>query len=204
VLVLVLALVAGANPSGYGAGTAAASEPVLETTLPLNQAVAGTDISKLGGNNPQYRNNNQRNFWWNATARRWDGLLPTASPPAASASQWWFWHDLGGASPQPMRFSEDAPARTPDAYWDQASQMLFVFYSRGDSGTSKFRRYRYDQPTDRYIEVSRSGGINAPTQLRGGPRVTILRSPNGYLWAAVNATVDGVSRIVVSRFHRQR
>jgi hypothetical protein len=192
VLVVVLALLVGLSPVGPGLTRAAASEPLLTTTLPLDTAVPQTDISGLGGQ--QYRNNNQRNFWWNDRAGRWDGLLPTASPPAISSSRWWFWHDLGG-TPQPIAQSENSSSRTPDAYWNEDTQTLYVFYSRGNDGTSRFRRYRYDATSDRYIETSRSGGVSAPTMLRGGSRVTIIRSPNGHLWAGVNYE----NQILISR-----
>jgi hypothetical protein len=187
-LLVGLAPVAGASPDGAGV------DAVLQNTLPLNSVVPGTDISGLGG--VQYRNNNQRNFWWNAAAGRWDGILPTASPPAAASSQWWFWHDLAGASPTPIGLSEPGSSSTPDAYWHEPSKTLYVFYSRGSSGTSRFRRYLYDQGQDRYIEVSRTGGVSVPEGLRGGPRVTIIRSPNGHLWAGVN---NETNQILVSR-----
>jgi hypothetical protein len=75
---------------------------------------------------------------------------------------------------------------TPDAFWDEGARTLYVFFSQGNSGTSRFRRFQYSPTTDRYVEVSRSGGVAAPDMLRGGSRVTITRSPNGHLWAGVN------------------
>ncbi|MBA2730492.1 MAG: Ig-like domain-containing protein [Euzebyaceae bacterium] len=191
---VIAALLLTAVPPVAATEQGGGAEPVLNTTLPLDSVIPRTDISALGG--AQYRNNNQRNYWWNAARGRWDGILPTASPPAASASQWWLWHDLGGASPNPVALSEPGQASTPDAYWHEASRTLYVFYSRGASGTSRFRRYHYDLSSDRYIEVSKPGGVAAPETLRGGPRVTIIRSPNGYLWAGVNGDTN---RILVSR-----
>jgi hypothetical protein len=183
--VALLALLTVAPVVPGGPLPAAASEPVLVTTLGLNDPIVGTSIAGLGGSSPQYRHNNQRNYWWNAQRQRWDAVLPTASPPASTDSAWWIWHDVGG-TPTPIGLVETSTGRTPDAYWDASTQTLFVFFSRGDSGTSKFRRFVYDGATDRYIEVSRSGGVDAPTNLRGGSRVTITKSPNGYLWAGVN------------------
>jgi hypothetical protein len=172
----------------------AAGDAVLSNTLGSGEPIVGTDISSLGGQ--QYHQNNQRNVWWNEDKRRWDGILPTASPPAANPSAWWLWQGLD-TEPTPSRVMESATARTPDALWDADERLLYVFFSRGNSGTSKFRRYRYDPMTDRYDEDSVSGGVNAPTRLRGGKRVTIVKSPNGYLWAGVNSGES--NEILVSR-----
>jgi hypothetical protein len=51
-----------------------ASDVELTNALGLSDPIVGTDIGGLGG---QYRNNNQRNFWWNAHRQRWDAILPT-------------------------------------------------------------------------------------------------------------------------------
>lgn len=180
-LVLALALLL-ADVSAPVALRAQAPEPVLENVFPLDEPVVGTDVSGLGG---KYDNNNQRNYWWNAGRQRWDGFMPTASPPASSPSHWWFWHDLGG-SPTPMALAETSTASSPDTYWHEGSKTLYAFFSRGNSGTSRFRRFHYDAAADRYVETSKKGGVPAPTMLRGGARVTIIRSPNGHLWAGVN------------------
>ncbi|MFA9431374.1 putative Ig domain-containing protein [Egicoccus sp. AB-alg2] len=171
------------------------SVPVLQNTLGDGVPVVGTDISSLGGQ--QYHQNNQRNVWWNEYQQRWDGILPTASPPASRSSAWWLWYGLEAETPEPVTEVEDAPARTPDAYWDADERLLYVFFSRGNSGTSNFRRFAYDPTTDRYVEQRRPGGANAPTRLRGGKRVTIIKSPNGHLWAGVNSVET--REILISR-----
>ncbi|HEX6254490.1 MAG TPA: Ig-like domain-containing protein [Euzebyales bacterium] len=186
-LVVPFAVAVSAPPNAR----AQSAEPTLENAFGLNEPVVGTDIAGLGGH---YANNNQRNYWWNAARRRWDGFMPTASPPAASSSEWWLWHDLGG-SPKSVALAETSKASSPDAYWDDGSKTLYAFFSRGNSGTSRFRRFSYDAATDRYVETSRKGGVAAPTMLRGGARVTIVKSPNGHLWAGVNYD----NKLLVSR-----
>jgi hypothetical protein len=191
VLALCLAVASIVAESGM---RSASADPTLSNTLGNGEPMVATDTSGLGGE--QYYQNNQRNFWWNEYARRWDGIMPTASPPAASASAWWMWHGLDG-TPTPVGLMEDGSGRTPDAYWDASARLLYVFFSRGNSGTSKFRRYAYDQGADRYVEQTPSAGVNAPTRMRGGRRVTIVKSPNGYLWAGVNSAET--NEILVSR-----
>ena len=191
VVVLALTLSLGVAMLAPPSVRAQSGEPILENVFGLSEVVPGTDLAGLGG---RYANNNQRNYWWNAGRQRWDGFLPTASPPAASSSEWWLWHDLGG-SPTPVALAETAKSTSPDAYWDEGSKTLYAFFSRGNSGTSRFRRFSYDPAADRYIETSRKGGVAAPTMLRGGARVTIIKSPNGHLWAGVNYD----NKLLVSR-----
>jgi hypothetical protein len=192
ILVPLLTLALASVALVHGSAHAQTGDMVLENVFGLSEPVVGTDISGL--TDARYANNNQRNYWWNAGRQRWDGFLPTASPPAASSSEWWLWHDLGG-SPTPVALAETSKASTPDAYWDEGSKTLYAFFSRGNSGTSRFRRFSYNAATDRYVETSRSGGVAAPTMLRGRARVTIIKSPNGHLWAGVNYE----NKLLVSR-----
>ena len=192
ILVLLFAFVfAGVTPAGTSV-RAQTNEPVLENVFDLDTPIIGTDLS--GRPSGLYANNNPRNYWWNARQQRWDGFLPTASPPAGSASDWWLWHDLGG-SPTPVALAETGKGRTPDTYWDEGSKTLYAFFSNGNSGTSRFRRFTYDATSDRYVETSKASGVAAPSMLRGGKRVTIIKSPNGHLWAGVNYD----NKLLVSR-----
>lgn len=165
---------------------------VLENLLPISDDVEGTSTAGLPAN--EFRWNNQRVYWWNQTAGRWDGILPTAVPPASGDSHWWLWKDLGG-TPTPVQEVSDRTANTPDAFWDEACATLDVFFSRDAFGTSRFRRLTYDAATDTYTEVTAKGGVKVPDSLRGSKRVTITKTSNGYLWAAVNHE----GRLLVSR-----
>jgi hypothetical protein len=164
----------------------------LTNLLSESDDVHGTATDDLPTN--EFRWNNQRVYWWNAQAGRWDGILPTASPPAASNSHWWLWKDLGGQPAAAQEFSART-ANTPDAFWDEGCATLDVFFSRDAFGTSRFRRYAYDPVTDTYVETTPKGGVKTPLTLRGSKRVSITKTSNGYLWAAVNH--DG--RLLVSR-----
>jgi hypothetical protein len=165
---------------------------VLTNLLPMSDDVPNTSTTGLPTN--EFRWNNQRVFWWNRSAGRWDGILPTARPPAAGNSHWWLWKDLGG-NPTPVQEISTRTANTPDAFWDEGCATLDVFFSRDAFGTSRFRRLTYDPTTDTYLETTAAGGVKVPESLRGSKRVTITKTDNGYLWAAVNH--DG--RLLVSR-----
>jgi hypothetical protein len=164
----------------------------LSNLLPMSDDVEGTSTAGLPAN--EFRWNNQRVFWWNETARRWDGILPTGRPPAAGDSHWWLWKDLAG-TPTPVQELSARTANTPDAFWDEGCATLDVFFSRDAFGTSRFQRLSYDPDTDTYLETTTPGGVKAPESLRGSKRVTITKTDNGYLWAAVNHE----GRLLVSR-----
>lgn len=154
---------------------------------PVRSVLAETDSSGLGAGD--FRWNNQRALWWNSHIGRWDAVLPTASPPADGPSNWWLWTDLGGEA-RPELALTSRPS-SPDVHWNDRTCALSVFFSRDSSGTSRFHRYRYDPYTDQYVaEVE---AVAVPSALRGSRRVTIVESPNGYLWAGVNH--DGAVRV---------
>ena len=188
----------GTVPDAAGSSHAATPRPEtipsarLRNTLPVRDAIVGSDTTGL--TTGEFRWNNQRNFWWNSARGRWDGILPTASPPASEPSHWWLWTDLGG-DPTPVMEISTRTANTPDIYWHEECELLYVFLSRDASGTSRFRRFAYVSELDRYIEDSARGGVAAPTTLRGSKRVSIVLSPKGHLWAAVNHE----GRLLVSR-----
>ncbi len=155
--------------------------------------VDGTDTSGLLNN--EFRWNNLRVFWWNDFRKRWDGILPTAAPPAQAASDWWLWTDLGGEDPEPIAEVSGRTVNTPDTFWDQGCGALYVFMGRGSEGRSRFYRYLYEPAVDSYILDSPAEGVVVPEDLRGPKRVSIIRSPKGHLWASVNSG----SRLLVSR-----
>jgi hypothetical protein len=148
----------------------------LSNVFGLNDAIADTDV----GN--QWSGNSQRHSWWNADRQRWDAVMPTSRPPATVVRAWWLWTDVAGSvSP---RQQIDANSRLlPDTYWDQQARTLYVYLSKS-SGTSTFRRFSYDPATDQYREQTPSAGVSVP--LPGSKRVTMIKSPNGHLWAGAN------------------
>lgn len=165
---------------------------VLKNLLPMSDNVPGT--STVGLPASEFRWTNQRVYWWNQAAGRWDGILPTAQPPAEGDSHWWLWQDLGGAA-GPLLELSTTTANSPDVFWDEGCATLHVFFSRGASGTSRSSRLTYDPTTDTYFETTARGGVKVPEGLRGSKRVTITKTANGYLWAAVNHD----NRLLVSR-----
>ncbi len=165
-----------AEADGAGSVTAAT---VLGSVVGSGE-LALTDATRLPAGD--FRWNNQRTIWWNGHAGRWDTVLPTAAPPAAAGSDWWLWTDLAG-DPQPVKQMATRPS-SPDIYWDDAVCELSVFFSRDASGTSRFNSYTYDPYADTYLP--RFGESGLPVAMRGSRRVTIMKSPNGHLWAGVN------------------
>ena len=153
---------------------------VFDRTMRGSQEIRMTDVNGLIPGD--FRWNNQRTIWFNSHAGRWDTILPTSVPPASQVSAWWIWTDLTG-DVQPTRELTARPS-SPDAYWDDAACELSVYFSRDASGTSRFHRYLYDPHTDDYVDALAVGGVVA--DLRGSRRVTVVKSPNGYLWAGVN------------------
>ena len=152
----------------------------FDRTMSGSQELRLTDVKGLIPGD--FRWNNQRTIWYNSHAGRWDSILPTSAPPAAEVSAWWLWTDLTGNA-QPAKELTARPS-SPDAYWDDVACELSVYFSRDASGTSRFHRYLYDPHTDEYVDALAAEGV--ATDLRGSRRVTIVRSPNGYLWAGVN------------------
>ncbi len=155
--------------------------------------LAGSDTAGLPNN--EFRWNNLRVFWWNDYRKRWDGILPTAQPPAEEASDWWLWKDLAADRPQPSFEVSGRTVNTPDTFWDQSCASLYVFMGRGAEGRSRFFRYRYHPETDSYASDTPPAGVEVPEDLRGPKRVSIIRSPRGHLWASVNQG----NRLLVSR-----
>jgi hypothetical protein len=148
----------------------------LSNVFALDDAIANTDV----GN--QWSGNSQRHSWWNADQRRWDAIMPTSRPPATASRAWWLWTDVAGTV-SPRQQIEANTKLLPDTYWDQQARTLYVYLSKS-SGTSTFRRFTYDPATDQYREQTPSAGVNVA--LPGSKRVTMIKSPNGHLWAGAN------------------
>jgi hypothetical protein len=169
-----------------GPGERADPEP-LPVGISLAPSITGagelarSDVRGLIGGD--FRWNHQRSMWWNSRVERWDAIIPTASPPATEVSAWWLWTDVVGAATAPNLELSTRPS-SPDVYWDDTSCELSVFFSRDAAGTSRFQRFVYDPHEDRYLAALDVDGV--PVDLRGSRRVTIVRTPNGYLWAGVN------------------
>ncbi|MEX1124493.1 MAG: hypothetical protein WEE53_02395, partial [Acidimicrobiia bacterium] len=128
--------------------------------LPTDQGpaiVPGADTSGLQDSEGQWDSKNQHRIWFNTDGNRWDAVLPASVASGATVPSAWMIAkgvipgSLPAATPVYGPQVTADPQHRPDAYWDQATNTLYVLVS---GSTTQFFRYSYNTGTDIYTQTA--------------------------------------------------
>lgn len=170
---------------------------VLTAMATTTEPATGSDTSTI--RRPvSYGKPNQSRVWFNSARDRWDALIPQdAQGGGVSASDHYIMTDVDGSRTFTDIELEDRDFARPDAYWDDASRMLYVLSSH--PAQVEFWRVGYDVGNDGYaIQIGAIGaGVVVPgmthpdTEIGGDSPASVHVGPNGAVWVAV-MTDDGL------------